>query len=221
MIAALRLPVRHLSGSARPGPPDDTPPRPPPPQTPSWWLLLLPVSIVLALIAVPLMLTEGQGTRSLTYSDFAGKVSAGQVRTVTIDDHGGVQGTLSDGKSFTSRLPTALNNAAITQRLQAKGVKITAKRAGSSAASQLAGVLPLVLLVAFFLWIGRRGQTSMMGGANTFGGPGRKSSKPNARPPDSPTRPAMRVSSRRSARSSSSCAPPSDMPPPVPRGRRR
>ncbi|HZE34145.1 MAG TPA: ATP-dependent metallopeptidase FtsH/Yme1/Tma family protein [Actinoallomurus sp.] len=136
---------------------------------PKWWLWLLPMSIVVMLIAVPLMTTEGQDTRSLTYSDFVAKVSAGQVRAVTVDDHGGVRGTLSDGKSFTSRLPTVLNNSVITQQLQARGVKITARRSGSPAASQLAGVLPLVLIVAFFLWIGRRGPTSMMGGANAFG----------------------------------------------------
>jgi len=130
---------------------------------------LLPVSIVATLIAVPMMTAGGERTRSLTYSDFAAKVSAGQVRAVTVDDHGGVRGTLADGKGFTSRLPTALDNVAITQQLQAKGVKITAKRAGSSVAAQLAGLLPLVLIVAFFLWIGRRGKSSMLGGARAFG----------------------------------------------------
>jgi cell division protease FtsH len=130
--------------------------------------MLLPVSIVLLLIISSL--TSGrQSSRSLTFTDFSAKVSAGQVRAVTIDDRGSVQGTLSDGKTFTSRLPTALNNAAITQQLQARGVKITATRAGSSAASQLFAILPFVLIIAFFLWLGRRGQGSMMGGANAFG----------------------------------------------------
>jgi hypothetical protein len=40
---------------------------------------LLPVSIVPMLITVPLMTTGGQKTSALTYTDFAVKVSAGQV----------------------------------------------------------------------------------------------------------------------------------------------
>lgn len=76
MIAPLHLPTRHPSGSGEPGPHRDTPP----PPMPHWWVWLLPVSIVFVLIAVPMMTAGGQKTQSLTYSDFAVKVSGGQIQ---------------------------------------------------------------------------------------------------------------------------------------------
>ncbi|WP_424890109.1 ATP-dependent zinc metalloprotease FtsH [Streptomyces sp. XH2] len=108
----------------------------------------------------------------LSYSDFVGKVDAGQVRTVDIGDKGTVEGTLDNGKKFTTQLPTALGDGGLERRLQAHHVVISATRSsggGSVWTSLLVGVLPFVLLMGFLLWSLRRTAGSLTGGISAIG----------------------------------------------------
>ncbi|MEU3166389.1 ATP-dependent zinc metalloprotease FtsH [Streptosporangium sp. NPDC006930] len=161
-----------MTGKAKPGPPNEPPPTPPsssPPPT-GWrrWLPTIGMLIVALWLLVPLLFT-GPSNASYPYSDFVAKVSTGQVKAVTIDDQGAVSGTLSNGTTFTSQIPTALNAGRLEEQLRSNHVQITATRADNSLISLLVGFLPLVLLIALFGWMGRKAQQSMAGGMGGFG----------------------------------------------------
>ncbi len=130
----------------------------------------MPLGIAITLI---LLFSRGLSTRpvvqELSYSTFVSDVNAGQVTKVRIDDTGAVSGTLKNGKSFTSRIPTALNNGSLAQTMRAKGVDITATRSSGSLGAVLISFLPLLLIIGLFLWSGRIAQRSLAGGAGGFG----------------------------------------------------
>ncbi|GHE49415.1 ATP-dependent zinc metalloprotease FtsH [Streptomyces capitiformicae] len=171
MITPVRLPERHLSRSVKPGPSRE-PPRPPPPAPkPSWGRWLLPVATLALLLVVLMRVPSPQEGASFSYSDFVGKVGGGLVKTVDINDKGAIKGTLKDGTKFTSRIPTALDNSRLEQQLQSKNVEITASqsRDGSPWGTLLALVLPLLLIVALFVWSGRRAARTLGGGLSAIG----------------------------------------------------
>lgn len=171
MIAGTRLRNRgrHATRSAKPGPPNE-PPKPAPQPPPSWRFWLLPIGIVITLI---LLIGRGISTEprpaTLSYTEFAADVNAGQVSDIRVDDTGAVSGTLKGGKSFTSRIPTALNTTQLASELRAKGVKITATRSSGSLAALLLSFLPLLFIVSLFMWSGRAAQRSLSGGVGGFG----------------------------------------------------
>ncbi|MCK7626570.1 ATP-dependent zinc metalloprotease FtsH [Streptomyces sp. RS10V-4] len=172
MITAVRLPGRHATRSAKPGPPREPPKAPAGgPRPPAWRPWLLPV-VLLAVFVLLLSRTHSPSGTALTYSAFLGKVGAGQVRTVDIDDKGGVDGTLKDGRKFTTRIPTALGNTGLAQQLRAQHVDITASGGGGGAGwvgALAALLLPLVLLGALFLWTGRQAARTLTGGLGGIG----------------------------------------------------
>jgi len=171
------------------------------------WLLPLGLLITALLLFVPAM--SGGGTKTFDYSDLLTRVNAGTVASVTINDKGAVDGKLKDGTEFTSQIPTALDTTTLSTQLQAKGVAVKGTQTGGSWISVLLSFLPLLLLVGFFVWTGggRRGG-SCPAAARSARSAGRRRRSPirSGRRPGSPTSPAMRVPSRRSARSSTSCA---------------
>ncbi len=165
---------RHLSTSARSGPPRETPPKPAPTPPPKWRRWLLPVGFVItaALLFAPSLFPK-QAT-SYSFTQFTQQVDAGKVQAVTVNDKGAVTGTLKDGASFTSQVPTALDTQGVLDRMESKNVEVKATRAGTSFLSILLSFLPLLLLVGFFLWTGRQAQRSLAGG---LGGIGRSRTK--------------------------------------------
>ncbi|MEV7182246.1 ATP-dependent zinc metalloprotease FtsH [Kitasatospora sp. NPDC093679] len=172
MIARARFPARHATGRAKPGPPPD-PLAPVPsgrPPMSGWQRWLLPVAVTVFLMIVLLTRgTPGTGTR-YTYSDFAGKVDAGQVKQIEITDKGAISGSLKDGTKFTTRMPTALDSSALTRQLQAQHVDITATATGGgSALTTLLFLLPLVVLGGLLLWSGRAASKAMTGGLSAVG----------------------------------------------------
>ncbi|MFF4587512.1 ATP-dependent zinc metalloprotease FtsH [Streptomyces sp. NPDC001388] len=170
MITSVRLPGRHSSRSAKPGPPHE-PPRPPAPSpTPFWARWLLPLA-TLVLLLVVLTRTPSQHGASLSYSDFVGKVGGGQVKTVDINDKGAIKGSLENGTKFTTRIPTALDNSRLEQQLRSKKVEITASRSssGSPLGTLLVLFLPLLLIVALFVWARRQAARTLGGGLSAIG----------------------------------------------------
>ncbi|MEX5706736.1 ATP-dependent zinc metalloprotease FtsH [Parafrankia sp. FMc6] len=164
MISRVSIGHIHASAPAKSGPPKDTPPKPAPPPMPGWRRFLIPVGLlvtVMLLIAPSLFATQPD---SLAYSDFVGRVDSGVVRSVTIDDRGGVDGTLTDGTDFTTQIPTALDTTALERQLAAKKVQITATRTGTSFWSVVLSFLPLLLLIGFFVWSGRMARRQLSGG---------------------------------------------------------
>jgi cell division protease FtsH len=129
------------------------------------------IAIVLLLSRAP---SGGPHATALSYSDFAGKVGASQVRMVDINDKGAVSGTLKNGTKFTTQIPTALGTGAqLQQQLASHHVQITASQSSSGGGSVWLSVLfaflPFLLLIGFFVWMGRRAAGSMTGGLSAIG----------------------------------------------------
>ncbi|POM23552.1 ATP-dependent zinc metalloprotease FtsH [Actinomadura rubteroloni] len=166
MIRRVHLRPRRLGP-----PPDDEPPGKPPqnPPPPTWWQRWgTPVLLAVLLLLMFGPSLAGDRPTSLSYSAFSARLDAGRVKSVTIDEHGGLSGKLTDGKSFTSRVPTAIGAGDLQQRLRAEKVRIDATRSGGFG-SFLLGLLPFALVIGFFLWFGRRAGGGLPGGAGGFG----------------------------------------------------
>jgi cell division protease FtsH len=175
-MPAGRWALRHLTGTARPGPPPDRPPSPAPPPPPAWrnWLLIvgLVLTVVLFLLPVP-----GAGkVEQPSYSQLKSDIAAGQVRSVALGPDGGISGKLTNGTKFTSSYPTAIQDPQFAQLLDEHNVQVKAVGPRTSIGSVLLSLLPLLVFVAIFVYLGRsaRRQLSGMGG---LGGIGRARSR--------------------------------------------
>ena len=174
MITRIRLDHTHLSRSVEPGPPKE-PPQPTPPPPPAWrrWLLPIGMIILIGLLFWPSLLRSSPTTK-YTFTTFQNQVTSGDVKSVSIDSNGAVTGKLSNGKEFTSQLPTALDRSQITQQLNAHHVQITATQAGGGLLETLLpSLIWLILIVGLFVWTGRAAQRQLSG----IGGFGRSRAK--------------------------------------------
>jgi len=178
----------HRATPARPGPPKKSvrparpgspkksaPPTPAPPSPPSRWRWLLPAGFVIALLALLLVRTGSGETpaQALTYSGFVGDVTAGKVSTAAIAASGSVSGKLLDGKAYTSQIPTALNDNALSALLLGHKVQVTGTVPSTSPVlGLLAWIVPLLVIVGLFVWFGRRSSkqfSGRIGGIMAFG----------------------------------------------------
>ena len=165
----------HRSTPARPGPPnrinklDKRPPTPAPPATPRWPLWLLLGGAVLGALLLFHPGIKGSTTRDFSYSAFISEVTANKVSTATISSTGLVTGKLDNGVAYTSQIPTALNDNALSPLLLTHSVQVTGTNSSSySVASLLFSLLPLLLLVGVFVWFARRGR-KQLGGIMSIG----------------------------------------------------
>ncbi len=152
----------HRSNPAQPGPPAD-PRRPPaPPPAPRWFKTLWWVSLgVTLLFVLTSPFSSRSKTASLSYSQWRTKVDAQAVKTATIDPSGEVSGQLTSGESYTSQIPTAVPDTGLAGDLAAHHVAVTATGNRPSLLGVISGLAPLLLLVAVYLWIGRRASRQM------------------------------------------------------------
>jgi cell division protease FtsH len=157
--------IRHLTTSAKPREPGagqkSQGPAPPPP--PAWrnWLIVIGIAATVLLLLLP----RGAKSSELTYTQFVDKVKAGQVKTATIDADGGVSGTLTNGDNYESQIPVALQDNGLSQLLQEHGVEITATGPQTSTLLSIIGsLLPFLLFIGLFWYIGRRAQRQMGAG---------------------------------------------------------
>ena len=160
--------TRHWSSSAKPGPPTD-PPKPGPPNPPPRWLhtlWLVGLAVTLLILFLPGSSTK---TTSLTYTDWKAKVDATQVKTANIDPSGKVSGTLTDGTSYSSRIPTALRDDALAAELAQHHVVVKGTSTSTSFLSILGGFLPFILLLGIYFLISRRASRQLAGGIMGIG----------------------------------------------------
>src|SRR6202453_2871758 len=162
--------IRHLTGTAKPGPPNDRPPAPAGPAPPRWRMWLLPVGIFLTLLLFLIPHMSSTTTKSFTYSKFLSEVTSGEVRTASVNPGGAITGTLKGSDNYTSQIPTAIDDQQLAPTLKAHHVNVTGVGAGSALLTDLLSFLPLLLFVAFFIWIGRRNAKQLSGGIMGFGG---------------------------------------------------
>jgi cell division protease FtsH len=128
--------------------------------------------VVIAFIAL-LLFRPGAGgtpTQALTYSGFVGDVTAGKVSTAAITTAGSVSGKLIDGKAYTSQIPTALNDNALPALLLRHKVQVTGTVPSTNSVLGLivVWVLPILVFVALFVWLGRRGSKQLSGRIGGF-----------------------------------------------------
>jgi len=158
----------HRSSPAKSGPPPDKPTPPAPKPAPRWlhtvWLIGLLLTLVLLFLPSP-----SKAPTSLTYSDWKAKVDAGAVKTATIDPSGAVAGKLTDGTSYTTRIPTALKDDALATELAQHNVQIKATGNHTSIWSILFGFLPFVILLGAYFLISRRATRQLTGGVMGIG----------------------------------------------------
>src|ERR1700728_2727013 len=162
--------IRHLTGAAKPGEPDDRGPAPAGPPTPRWRVWLLPVGLFITLLLFLVPHMTSTTTKSFTYSKFLSEVTSGDVRTASVNPGGAISGSLKGGDDYTSQIPTAIDDQQLAPTLKAHHVNVTGVGQGSALLTDLLSFLPLLLFVAFFIWIGRRNAKQLSGGIMGFGG---------------------------------------------------
>jgi cell division protease FtsH len=162
--------LAHRTNDEAPASPPSTPPRrgPAPPLPPKWRSWLIPFGIVLTAWLLFGNLLTHAAVEELDYSAFVEEVEAGEVTEVTIDPDGAVTGALEDETRFRTQLPTALDPGDLTSRLEEHHVTIAATGPQVSFGQIVGGLLPLLLLVGLFVWMGRRAK-GQLGGVTSFG----------------------------------------------------
>jgi cell division protease FtsH len=134
-----------------PPPPGDKPGPSAPPPPPRWRHWLWPAALVIALVLwVVLPALHGSQVVSLPYSQFLSRVDSHQVKTVTLNSNGEASGTLTNGSSYTTVVPSQAGQALLNQ-LQTANVEVTATTPGPSFGSEL---LSWLLLLSPFLLLG-------------------------------------------------------------------
>jgi cell division protease FtsH len=166
---------RHPSNKAKSGPPPDRPPTPAPPPPPRWRSWLLPIGLLLSLL---LLLLPNQMEQSrvtdLTYApELKEKIAQGQVQSVEIGSDGHIEGKLKDGTRFESSYPTSLQDDEFTKLLDEHNVEIKAVGPRTTLGSVLLSLLPLIVFVAIFVYLGRSARRQLAG----MGGIGRARSR--------------------------------------------
>src|SRR5437879_1611523 len=165
--------VEHLTNPAKgPGRTEERRPRgPAPPPPPAWrnWLILLGFVITVALLLRPT--TASKPPVNLSYSQFVTDVQEGKVKTATIDANGAISGKLTDGKTYKSQIPVALQDNSLAQLLQSHNVQITGQGPSTGGAlSVILSFLPLLFFLGIFIWLGRRAGRQMTAGLGSLTG---------------------------------------------------
>src|SRR5256714_942927 len=128
--------------------------------------------IVWALIGMVLIafllssLLGGSKSNQIQYiPEFLDRVNAGQVKQIDVySDHTTkINGDFTDGKSFTTTGPNPLPDKDL-ELLRSKNVKVSFHSPSSTILGQaLICILPLLLLVGFWVWMSRRAQGQITG----------------------------------------------------------
>jgi cell division protease FtsH len=166
---------RHPSNKAKSGPPPDRPPTPAPPPPPRWRSWLLPIGLLLSLLLLllPNQMEQCRVT-DLTYApELKEKIAQGQVQSVEIGSDGHIEGKLKDGTRFESSYPTSLQDDEFTKLLDEHNVEIKAVGPRTTLGSVLLSLLPLIVFVAIFVYLGRSARRQLAG----MGGIGRARSR--------------------------------------------
>jgi cell division protease FtsH len=139
-----------VSKQATPPPPGDKPGSSAPPPPPAWRHWLWPIALLAFLLLWLFLPTLHTNEVSLTYSQFLSRVSSHQVKTITLGSNGASTGTLSDGKTYSTVVPSQAGSQLLDD-LQKGNVEITATTPGPSFGSE---ILTFVILFLPFLLVG-------------------------------------------------------------------
>jgi cell division protease FtsH len=125
--------------------------------------------VLLAISYAPSLMSRHPARPEIPYSVFQQKLESGEVVAVTIgatDIEGTLKNPLPEGGT---EFVTVRVDADLAGPLAEHGVAYSARREGGSIAGALVWLLPVVLLLAFWIWIFRRMGRAVAGGPLTFG----------------------------------------------------
>ena len=132
-------------------------------------MVFLGIALTVFLLLRPAM--EGTTPTTLAYSQFLDDVRADKVQTATIDADGGVTGTLTDGTKYSSQIPVALQDTTVSPLLEQHNVQVTGEGpASATLLSVILSLLPLLLIVGLFIFLGRRAGRQLAGGLGSLTG---------------------------------------------------
>ncbi|MDJ0770507.1 MAG: ATP-dependent zinc metalloprotease FtsH [Ilumatobacter sp.] len=132
---------------------------------PNWrrWLPWIAIGIFLAIFLVPSLLSGDSGDE-ISYSEFIERVNAGDVREIEIDNSNGkITGEFDDETKFrtTGGGDRGLSEAD-EELARGKGVEIGFKTPSNNWFLSIIGLmLPVMLIIGFFVWMQRRAQGQM------------------------------------------------------------
>jgi cell division protease FtsH len=131
------------------------------------WLPWIGVALTLAILLLWPGRMSGGNTVALNYSpELKDKISANQVKSIDLGQDGRITGVLTDGTRFTSSYPVNVPDPQFIPLLQQHNVQVKAVGAQSSLVSVLLSLLPALLFLGFFIYLGRstRRQLGAIGG---------------------------------------------------------
>jgi cell division protease FtsH len=127
------------------------------------WLPWVIAGAFIAVFFVPALM-KGGGGDEMTYSEFMGLVNAGEVKSVTVETGSGkISGELEDGTEFVTHGGGDRGLSESDEALlKEKGVELTFDPPDSNWLLGLLSVLlPVLLIIGFFVWMQRRAQGQM------------------------------------------------------------
>ncbi len=177
--APSRRPPSPSGPSRRPsGPPKGRLPTKAPAPPPRWMSWVLALGCLVAVIVFFHADVKTAATKNFTYTGFVNEVTANKVSTATITSAGAVSGKLEGGEAYTSQIPIALDDTALTPLLLDHKVQVTGTNASSaSVLGLIEDLLPFVLIVGVLIWFFRRSRKQMSGGLGGIMGIGRSKAK--------------------------------------------
>jgi cell division protease FtsH len=126
------------------------------------WVIPVLFAVLMLSFALP-RVWPATTTEKRTFTEFWTAVEDGQVKTFTINNQtNSITGELTSGEKFTSTATNNFPNESQTTVLQEKGIDFEAKTPSSNWLLSWASLLlPLVLLIGFFMWMQRRAAGQM------------------------------------------------------------
>ena len=150
--------------------PDNQLPPPPPSENRSngrsgneqgWprWTIAVIIAVVIGVFAV-VQIATSTPSKSISYGDFITDLQGNNVKEATFDNaNGKISGTLNDGTNFSTTGPIRPSDAD-QQLMTEKGVKFSSP-SENFWTSLIPLLLPILLLIGFFLWMQRRASGQM------------------------------------------------------------
>jgi cell division protease FtsH len=151
---------------SEPRPPGAGPPRPPGAPDTSWprWVPWLVAGLVLSALVLS-SFGRSDGKEELRYSEFLGSVRSDQVERVRIDQvTGKIEGILKNGTEFRANGPQdTIPDEDIALLDEHKVARDYKARSSDILGTILVWILPFGLIIALWVWMGRRAQGQMAG----------------------------------------------------------
>ena len=157
MVSVSRQPQDDGPGRTGPGSPLGSA------QTRRWAIAV--VAVVLIVLFIGSGMFNRTSSKAIDFSQFQQDLTTHQIKTANFNNStGAITGTLSNGTSYTTTGPTTQLPDSIYAELKAANIKYTFSSPSSNVVGELLlYLLPVALIIGFFVWMSRRAQGQMSG----------------------------------------------------------